>query len=179
MALATEVEIGAGDAEQDYDGRRNIITAPTGAGVLAVFFGGGLEGKTLDFLVVGCGSHVTDRHHDDGRDAGDQNAEILKIDIIDDPQERSLGIAVLEAGKAESDGSIYEHAGEAQNEAYHHGPESALGIETLEENTKEKHDEDGRGKIALDSLKIVVEALSVLDDGNPGEVDQHHHGGGD
>src|SRR6266581_8548807 len=116
MALAAEVEIGAGDAEQDYNGGREFFPAPTGASVLAVFFGGGLEGKTLDFLVVGCGSHVTDRARDqkkiDGEklEEGGKNAAAARDGLIGSAEGALHDVLVGAPIPEPNDGRAEEHA---------------------------------------------------------------------
>ena len=43
---------------------------------------------------------MADDNHDDGGDDRDEDAEILEINIVDDPEEGTLGVAVLQSGHA-------------------------------------------------------------------------------
>ena len=65
------------------------------------------------------------------------------------------------------------------DEADHHRPKAALGVEPLEEHAEEEDDEDRRRQVALHGLQVVVQAVRALDDRDPRQGDEHHDGGGD
>ena len=115
-------------------------------------------------------------HHHDCRNDGDQYAEILEVDVVDDPQERTLRISILKSGEAERDRSINQHSEDTQCEADNHRPQRAFGVHTLEKHTEEEHDKNGRREISLHSLQIRIQAGRALDHRNPGQCDQHHCG---
>ena len=140
-------------------------------GARQVFRSPCFKGEALNLAVVRLRCGVTYSHHDDGGHDGDQNAEVLEIDVVDYPEEGALGVAALESGQAERDWRVHAHAEESQRKTHQHGPKRALGVEPLEEDTEEKDDEDGRGQIALHGLQVGVKSLRVFDDGDPSERD--------
>ena len=131
--LASEIQVGAEDADQHQGGAGDFAPGPTGARVGAVLGRRGFEGQVLNHAVVGLGCEVTYGDHDDGGDDGDEQAEILEVQVVDDPEEGTAGIAALEARKPESDGRVDSHPEEAERKADQHSPERALGIHPLEE----------------------------------------------
>ena len=122
----------------------------------------------------GSARHVADHNHDQNRDNRNEHAEVLKIDIIDNPQKRSRGVAVRDCPcriripeQAQRDRRVHEHAEEAEGEAHDHGPQAAFGVEALPKDAEEKDDKDRRRQVALHRLKIVVQAARSLNDRNP------------
>src|SRR5579872_923792 len=122
FALAPEVKVGAEDTRQNHGGASDLFPTPAGVGAAAVFAGRGSEGETLDGGdVLGRGQEAYG-HHDHRRDQRDENAEVLKVEIIDDPKERSGGIAVLKSLEAQRHRGIDRHPKQAKRKADDHGP---------------------------------------------------------
>src|SRR5512140_3527128 len=94
---APEVEVCAQDAEQDEGGCQHFARTPTGAREGAVLVGGGAEGQALDLLGRRRWAQVAYDHHHQRREQGDDDAEVLEVDVVYDPEERPLGVAVLVA----------------------------------------------------------------------------------
>src|SRR2546427_1909204 len=178
LALAPEIEVGAKDAQEYQRRGADFTPVPTGAGGGDVFLGLGGKREVLQGGVVWLRSHIADDDHDNRRDERDQDAEVLKIDVVDDPQERAMWISVLQPAQAEGHRRVHEHTEDAKHEAYDHGPKGALRIHALEKHAQEKHHEDGRSQITLYGLQVAVESLGILDDRDPSESDEHHHRGG-
>ena len=62
------------------------MPVPACIGLCFIIGGSGAEGQALDFLIIGLAGHITnDDHHDSGNDCN-QDAEILEIDVIDNPE---------------------------------------------------------------------------------------------
>ena len=57
--------------------------------------------------------------------------------------------------------------------------EAAGGVEPLHEDAEEEHRGDRRRQVRLDALQVFVEPARALDDRNPEQRDEHHHGRGD
>src|SRR2546427_5594064 len=178
IRLTPEIQIGAEDAEEHESGSADFTPVPTGAGGGDIFLRLGGKREVLQGGVVWLRSHIADDDHDNRRDERDQDAEVLKIDVVDDPQERAMWISVLQPAQAEGHRRVHEHAEDAKHEAYDHGPKGALRIHALEKHAQEKHHEDGRSQITLYGLQVAVESLGILDDRDPRESDEHHHRGG-
>src|ERR1035441_8514295 len=176
--LTSEVKIAAEDADEHDARGGHFFPPPARAGFAAIRVGGGAEGQALNLEIVRRGCHVTHRYHNYGRYNRDQHAEVLEVDVIDDPEERSRLVAT-KSSHAERHGGVDHHAEYSQREAYDHGPEGARPVHTLNKDAEEEHDKDRRRQIALHGLQVSVEALGVLDHRNPGQGDQHHDGGGD
>src|SRR5260370_1820343 len=178
ITLTSEIQVGAEDAEEHQRGGADFTPVPTGARGGDVFLCLGGKGEVLQGGVVWLRSHIADDDHDDCGYESNQQAPVLEIDVVDDPEERAVGIAVLQAAEAKGYGRVHEHAEDAKNETYDHGPKCALGIHALENDAQEEHHEDGRREITLNGLQVAVEPLGILDDRNPCESDEYHYGGG-
>src|SRR5713226_1732164 len=179
MALTSEIQVGAKDAEEHQSGGADFTPVPTGARGVYVFLGLGGKREVLQDGVVRLRSHIADDDHDDGRNDSNQDAEILKIDVVDDPQERAMRIAVLKPAQAKGYRRVHKHAEDAQNEADDHGPKRALLVEPLESHAEKEDHKNGRSQITLHRLQVAVESLRVFDDRDPRHGDEDHHGGGD
>src|SRR5206468_1917571 len=98
-------------------------------------------------------------------------AEVLEVDIVDDPEEGALGIALLIAGHAQCDGGIHDHAENTERKANDHGPKRALAVEALPEDAEEEDDENGRREVALHGLQVAIETMRALNHRDPGQRD--------
>ena len=164
--LSPEVEVTAQDDNQHKDGGGHFQLTPTLGALGAVFVRDRAEREVLDLIVVGGRRHITHHDHDHRGDDGDENAEVLEVDVINDPEERAMGIAlgdglrgVLVAKRPQRDRCVHQHTEQANDKADNHGPQAALGIEAFPEYAKEEDHKNRRGQVALDGLQITVEAL--------------------
>src|SRR5260370_5500571 len=96
-ALTSEIQIGGEDAQEHEPRGADFAPVPTatGAGSGYVFLGFGSKGEILQSGVVRLPGHIADDDHDDRGDERDQDAEVLKIDVVDDPEERAMRVTVL------------------------------------------------------------------------------------
>src|SRR5882672_516928 len=145
IALAPEIQIGTENAKNHEGRTADLDPAPTGTSVCFIFPGSCREREVLDRCIVRLRSSVAHRDHDYRGDQRDQHAEILEINIVDDPQERAVRVSVLKSPQAKRHGRIHNHPENAQHEANQHGPKRALSVHSLEEHAQEEHDENGRG----------------------------------
>src|SRR5580704_18074964 len=108
--LAPKIQIGSQDAEDHQSRSANLAPVPTGARADFIFRRGGLKREVLDGSVLWLRSRVAHGDHHDRGDKRDQHAEVLEIDVIDDPQERTAGISFLKSRQAERDGGVHNHS---------------------------------------------------------------------
>src|SRR5689334_22246814 len=85
--LPPEIQIGAQNADQHDCRAGYFFPAPTRPGFGFVFGSDSLKRKAANASIVGFGSHMADPHHYNRRNDGDQYAEILEVDVVDNPQE--------------------------------------------------------------------------------------------
>src|SRR5436190_733673 len=173
--LTAEIEIRAENENEDNCRRQHIQCSPALACLAAVFGGGGTESQSCYLGAIWIGGHVADDNHDDGRNDRDQDAEVLEIDIVHDPKERSFGITFDQPKRHRS---IDEHPENANDEPNNHGPKTAMRIQPPPKNAKEEHDKYRRRQIALDRLQVIIKTVGALDHGNPGHGNHDHEYGG-
>src|SRR6266567_7629768 len=99
---APDIQISSEDAGQDKPRSCDFTPIPTGARSSLVFRRLGRKREVLQGGVVRLGSHIADDDHDDRGYQSDQGAEVLEIDIVDHPQERTMRISILKPAQAES-----------------------------------------------------------------------------
>jgi len=85
--LTSEVQVRREDEGEDDGGAQQFTPIPAGAGPPAIFLGGSAESQALNLLVLRLLRQVTDHDHHHDRDNRNEHAEILKVDIVDDPEE--------------------------------------------------------------------------------------------
>src|SRR6266567_9237430 len=141
---APEIQISSEDAGQDKPRSCDFTPIPTGTRGCFVFRRLSGKREVLQGGIVWLSSHIADDNHDDRGYQSDQDAEVLEIDIVDDPQERTMRISILKPAQAESYRRVHEHAEDAENETHNHGPERALRVHALEKHAQEKHHENRR-----------------------------------
>ena len=84
---STGTRRGCSRARRPRRARRASPSSPASALVLGC--GRGAEREALDLRVVGLGGREADADHHDRRDDRDQHAEVLEVDVVDDPEERA------------------------------------------------------------------------------------------
>ena len=131
-----------------------------------VFFSNGGIRQAFDLLVVRRFGQVAHANHHCDRDHKDQKAVILKIDVVHNPEERALGIAVLKARHAQADRCINCKTKDTEHESRDERGEGIPERSAALEDAKKKHDEDRRGQIPLNPLQIVVKSLASADHRN-------------
>ena len=140
----------------DQSARRHNVHRRPATSSLAFLLGGQRAvGDAADPLVVRlfC-EQAYDNHHDRTYDEN-QQAEVLEVDFVDDPKERSLGVlkALFDFGHG-----IHGESKHSHQESDDQGPQATLGIEAFPKDAEEEHDKNWRGQIALHRLQVVVQA---------------------
>jgi len=147
--LTPEIEVREGDEDHHHQGSHYFFGPPTGAGPSFVLGRSGGKGQALELRFIRRRGQVAYPHHDHRRDNRDQDAEILEVDVVDDPEQRAFAVVKVRIQRA---GCVHQHAEDADDEADDHRPKTALGVETLPEDAKEEHNEDGWCQVALNGL---------------------------
>ena len=170
-ASPREVEIGADDERQDDPRRHEVDGRPAGPGFLLVFGRDRAVGQAADLLVGRRLREIADDDHHQDADEEDDQAPILEEDVVDDPQERALGVG---EAVAELDRRVDGQPEKPQPEAGAERGQAALGVQPLHEDAEEEDDEDGRGQVGLHALEVVVEPSTAADDRDPEQADEDH-----
>lgn len=85
--LSPEIEIPRQNRAQHKRRAGELQPAPALPRLVAVLVGGGAEGQALDRLVIRRGGRVADNDYYRRRDKRDEDAEVLEVDVVDDPEE--------------------------------------------------------------------------------------------
>ena len=166
-----EIEISGDDQGQDDPGGDDIRRRPAGSRFLPVFGGDRAVGQPGDLLVGRRLGQVADDDHDDDADEEDDQAVVLEENVVDDPQERALGVG---EPADELDRCVDGQPEKPEGEACAERGQAAFRVQPLHEDAEEEDDEDRRGEVGLDALEVVVEAAAAADDRDPEESDEDH-----
>src|SRR6185369_10697170 len=153
-----EIQIRAQDTRQDHKRTDHFHWPPTGPGLGAIFLGLGCQGETLNLRGIRHRSHVAYGHHHDCGYEGNQDAEVLKIDVVHDPQKGTLRVMVP---ADERHWHIHHHPERADKEANDHGPKAALRVQAFPKNSEKEHNKDRWREVALHGLQVVVQPFGM------------------
>src|SRR5258707_10655409 len=84
--LTSEIQVGAEDAEEHQRGGADFTPVPTGACGGDVFLCLGGKREVFQGGVVWLRSHIADDDHDDCGYESNQQAPVLEVDVVDDPE---------------------------------------------------------------------------------------------
>src|ERR1035438_1014036 len=118
---AGEIEVRSEDAHKNEAGGGHFLPAPAGVGPRLVLRCRRAKGEVLDLFGVRHGRRETDDDHDDRRHQGDKDAEVLEIDVVDDPKEGTWLISVGKAPEFHRDRRIHQHPENAEGKTHDHG----------------------------------------------------------